>query len=228
MPRAQNAQAYVNAAYLIQSRGDKVISARICYGGIAPNFYHATKTETLLIGKQLHSNETLQKALKSLTDEIEPNWNLPDASPDYRKQLALGLFYKFVINTSPIGLVAPQYESGGNILSRPLSSGVQTFDTYEDKWPLTQFVQKYEALIQSSGESKYTNDMPNLPNELWAAFVPATKVHAKVISIDTTEALVRNVTAIASWLNLMILRFLYFQRKSQAYSISFRRKIFRV
>lgn len=190
MPRAQNAHAYVNAAFLIKLNGGKVDTARICYGGIAPDFYHATKTESNLLNKKLHCNETLQSALKSLEDEIQPDWNLPDAPPEYRKQLAHGLFYKFVINTSVPDSVAERYRSGGEILVRPLSSGTQKYDTYEDKWPLTQYVPKYEGLIQSAGEAKYTNDMPNLPNELWAAFVPATEVHVKVLSIDAVDALV--------------------------------------
>lgn len=190
MPRAQNSHAYVNAAFLIKLIEGIVDSARICYGGIAPSFYHATKTESNLLNKELHCNETLQSALKSLEDEIKPDWNLPDASPDYRKQLAHGLFYKFIINTSAQDSVAEQYRSGGEMLVRPLSSGTQKFDTYEDKWPLTQYVPKYEGLIQSAGEAKYTNDLPNLPNELWAAFVPATEVHVKVLSIDAADALV--------------------------------------
>lgn len=192
MPRAQNAHAYVNAGFLIKLKmdGKKVDTARICYGGISPNFTHATKTEILLKNQVLHTNETLQNALKSLNDEIQPDWQLPDASPDYRKQLTFGLFYKFLINSCPKDLVANEYLSGGNILMRPLSTGVQTFDTYEENWPLTQFVPKYEGLIQCSGESKYANDFPHLPNELWAAFVPATEVHAKVLVINVDDALV--------------------------------------
>lgn len=191
MPRAQNSHAYVNAAFLIHQKYDTITKARICFGGIAPDFYHATKTETFLQQQaSFHSNQVLGAALKTLSDELHPDWNLPDASPDYRKQLALGLFYKFVLGTSPENIVSPEYLSGGDIFRRPLSSGTQNFDTYKDKWPLTEYVPKYEGLIQCSGEVKYTNDLPNLPKELWAAFVPATEVHKKIINVDATNALV--------------------------------------
>lgn len=190
MPRAQNAHAYVNAAFLVKVNGGIVESARICYGGIHPSFNHAVKTEQMLRGKSLYSNNTLTSVLQSLNDEIKPDWVLPDAAPEYRLQLTYGLFYKFLVSTSPLNLVAPKYLSGGSVLTRPLSSGIQTFDTYKEKWPLTQFVPKYEGLIQCSGEVKYSNDLPTMTDELWAAFVPGTDVHAKLVGIDATAALV--------------------------------------
>lgn len=190
MPRAQNAHAYVNAAFLIESENDKIKKASICFGGIEPTFTHATKTEKLLIDQDLYSNETLHKALSALTSEIQPDWVLPDASPAYRQNLALALFYKFVLNTCPANKIKPQYKSGGEIVSRPISSGTQVYDSFKDRWPLTQPVPKYEGLIQCSGEIEYVNDLVKQPNELWAAFVPATEVHAKLGKINASEALV--------------------------------------
>ncbi|KAG4073274.1 hypothetical protein HA402_008620 [Bradysia odoriphaga] len=146
MPRAQNAHAYVNAAFLFKFNGDIVESARICFGGITPEFIHATNTETNLQGKNLYTNETLQSAISDLNNELNPDWVLPDASPEYRKNLAISLFYKFVLNTAPEDKVKPENKSGGEILHRPLSSGMQMFDTYKDKFPLTQPVPKYEGL----------------------------------------------------------------------------------
>lgn len=151
---------------------------------------HASETEKLLQNKDLYTNETLKSALQSLSNEIEPDWVLPDASPEYRKQLALALFYKFVLNTSPATKIGQRRRSGGEELQRPLSSGTQTFDTDKEKWPLNEPVSKYEGLVQCSGEAKYVNDMPPQRDELWAAFVTAIRVHARVAKIDATEALV--------------------------------------
>lgn len=190
MPRAQNAHAYVNAAFLFKFNGDIVESARICFGGISPSFIHATNTEKILQGKDLYTNETLQLAITYLNNEINPDWVLPDASPEYRKNLAISLFYKFVLNTAASDKIKPENKTGGEILERPLSSGIQMFDTYKDKFPLTEPVKKYEGLIQISGEAQYSNDIPKLDNELWAAFVPATKVRAKIGKMDASDALV--------------------------------------
>lgn len=190
MPRAQNAHAYVNAGFLFKFDKGVTESARLCFGGISPDFVHANKTEQFLIGKYLYTNETLQEALKLLTSEIEPDWVLPDASPEYRKNLAASLFYKFVLNTCPSYQVNREFVSGGGNLERPISSGRHSFDTFVERYPLTEKVPKYEGLIQCSGELKYINDINPITNELWAAFVQATDVHSFVDSIDACEALV--------------------------------------
>lgn len=190
MPRAQNSHAYVNAGFLFEFKNGIINSARLCFGGIAPEFVHASKTEKLLAGKNLYDNDTLQNALHSLTAEMNPDWVLPDASPEYRKNLAAALFYKFVLNTCPTKQIGAKYVSGGAILERTLSSGVQSFDTFKDLYPLTEKVPKYEGLIQCSGELQYINDAKPVEGELWAAFVQATEIHSLVERIDPTDALV--------------------------------------
>lgn len=124
MPRAQNSHAYVNAGFLLEFKNGIINSARICFGGISPEFVHAAQTEKLLVGKSLYDNETLQNALQSLTAEMNPDWVLPDASPEYRKSLAAALLYKFVLNTCPTKRIGEKYISGGAILERSISSGV--------------------------------------------------------------------------------------------------------
>lgn len=188
--RIQNAHAYVNAGFCIRlSKDGKVISARICYAGIRPKFTHAVATEKLLHGRDLFTNSTLQLALNSLNNELKPDWVLPEAQPEYRKNLAIALFYRFVLSTCPKEKMKAINSSGAVPLTRSLSSGMQSFQTLEKNWPLTQPVEKYEGLQQTSGEAKYINDMPRIDGELWAAFTVATKVNAKVASIDAKEAL---------------------------------------
>ena len=130
--------------------------------------------------------------MNQLSNEIRPDWVLPDASTEYRKNLAMALYYKYLLNVAPDGtvLVKPSFRSGGTVLERPLSSGQQSFDTYERNWPLTKNIPKIEALAQTSGEAKFTNDLPVQPGELYAAFVIATKPHTRIGKIDATDALV--------------------------------------
>ncbi|EDS40040.1 aldehyde oxidase [Culex quinquefasciatus] len=193
MHRAQNAHAYVNGAFLIKFNANKssVESASLCFGGINPKFTHATNTENFLVGKNLFSNDVFQGALQTLSNELNPNWVLPDASPAYRKNLALSLFYKFVLNIAPEGnaSIKSQYKSGGSVLKRPVSTASQRFDTYKENWPLTKNMPKIEGLAQTSGEAKYVNDLPAMPNELFASFVLATEVHATILDVDLREAL---------------------------------------
>ena len=51
-----------------------------------------------MIGKTLTDPNTLKGALKNLSNEIKPNSPPASASPDYRKNLALSLFYKVLIS----------------------------------------------------------------------------------------------------------------------------------
>lgn len=146
----------------------------------------------MLVGKNLFINDTIQAAINTLTTELDPDWILPDASVEYRKNLAISLFYKFTLAIIPEGQYSlkPEYKSGGTLMERPLSSGKQTFDTIEKNWPLTKNIPKIEALAQTAGEAKYANDLTPQPGELYAAFVLATQAHSRIAKMDASDALV--------------------------------------
>lgn len=192
MPRAQNAHAYVNAAFQLEVNDKKnaIVGAKICFGGIDEYFVHAEKTQAFLKCKDPFSNETVQGALNVLKTEVNPDLVLPDATPKYRKNLALALFYKFMLMIVPEAKANSKFKSGGMILHREVSTGTQVFDTYEKNWPLTKNIPKIEADVQCTGEAKYVNDFPSMPDELFAAFVTAKLVHGKIASIDASRALV--------------------------------------
>lgn len=197
MPRAQNAHAMVNAAFRFEfdaAKAGALKSCRICFGGIHPQFVHATQTEAALTGADdFYSNACLQNAIKSLKMELQPNAVLPDSSPEYRANLAIGLLYRFYLRTAPADKVKAEYRSGNVGLERPISSGMQTYATDEKTYPITKALPKYDGLIQCAGEAQYSNDgfsHHSVDRELWAAFVIATEVHAKVVGISAAKALV--------------------------------------
>ncbi|XP_016987149.1 abscisic-aldehyde oxidase [Drosophila rhopaloa] len=190
MPRAQNAHAYVNAAFLLELETEsKVKSARICFGGIRPDFVHATVVEKLLVGQNPYESNLVKQTFTKLEDLIKPDEVLPDASPIYRSKLACGLLYKFLLKHAPEEDVGEKFRSGGQILLRPLSSGLQVFQTQKKNYPVTQAVEKVEGMIQCSGEATYMNDVLTTSNTLHCAFVGATKVGATIDLIDASEAL---------------------------------------
>ncbi|XP_035913600.1 xanthine dehydrogenase-like [Anopheles stephensi] len=190
MPVAQNSRAYVNGAFLLQLCPDRKLctSITICFGGINPSFVHAQQTESYLTGKPLFEELILSQALRILERELKPDCVLPDASPAYRKQLALALLYRFALSVHPS--IGRTLRSGTEPIERPLvSSGRQTFDTYQKRWPLTQSIPKLEALAQCSGQAVFINDMPVLPNELHGALVLSNEVQGRIVTIDASEAL---------------------------------------
>lgn len=98
MPRSQSTHAIVNAGFLYKLTSDNtVIEARIVFGGLSPSFIRAEATEKYLVGKPLFSNTTLQASLIVLETELVVVNNPPETSVQYRKQLALSLFYKVAI-----------------------------------------------------------------------------------------------------------------------------------
>ncbi|XP_066141648.1 uncharacterized protein [Euwallacea fornicatus] len=193
MPRSQNAHAMVNAGFLFQLTNSGIVqSAQIVYGGINPNFIHAEKTESLLKGKQLFDNTTLQSAFKSLDRELQPDWVLPDPTPAFRKQLAINLFYKGILSIAPPSKLTNRNKSGGTLLIRPVSSGTQQIYPNNKLYPLTEPILKLEALAQTSGQAKYILDLPELPGQLHGCLVKAgAKAGSTIVRIDATAALRR-------------------------------------
>lgn len=94
MPRAQNAHAIVNAGFLMNFNSNTITECRIVYGGINPNFIRARATEAVLNRQKLFDNNTLKGAYDSLDKEVICDYHPPDPTPEYRKNLAISLFYK--------------------------------------------------------------------------------------------------------------------------------------
>ncbi|XP_055692709.1 uncharacterized protein LOC129795453 [Lutzomyia longipalpis] len=188
--RAQNATFLMNAGFLLQmdTGSSVVVSSRIVYGGVNPNFVHATAVENYLNGKDLFDNATIQGVVNTIDPNFPFDDSLPNPSAEFRQRLAIGLFYKAVLSLAPSSRVRPSYQSGSTLIQRPISSGVQNYDTIPATYPLTQPIMKVEALIQCSGEAEFVNDM-YLHNALWATFVLATEPLKTIASIDATDAL---------------------------------------
>ncbi|GAB0087487.1 hypothetical protein DMENIID0001_017960 [Sergentomyia squamirostris] len=191
MPRAQNAHAYVNAGFLFRFNENFTLlqSARICYGGIHPRFIHADDTERNLKNTDIFDNTVLQRALGILNREIRPNSSIDEPAPEFRNILALGLFYKAVVNIAPDERTKANIRSGGSQLDRPISSGTQEYSSRPENYPLTKPLPKDTALEQTSGEAKYVNDMAHMRDDLWATFVLSTQANARIVEIDASEAL---------------------------------------
>ncbi|XP_017888813.1 xanthine dehydrogenase/oxidase-like isoform X2 [Ceratina calcarata] len=190
MPRAQNAHAHVNAGFLFKLDGTgKVLQKpNIIMGGINKDFLHASNTEEFLVGKSIYDKDVIREALNKLDAELRPDHVLPDYSPEFRKLLAEGLFYKFILSVKPENTNERQ-RSGATILERGLSSGKHEFQTDKSLWPVTEPLPKIESIHQTSGEAQYVNDLPPIAHEVHCAFVLTTVANGKVENIDTSEAM---------------------------------------
>ncbi|KAK2583672.1 hypothetical protein KPH14_009602 [Odynerus spinipes] len=190
MPRAQNAHAHVNAGFLFKLDGTgKVLEKpNIIFGGIREDFTHATRTQDFLVNKSIFDKNVLKTAIDTLDGELNPNHVLPDYSPEFRKTLAEGLFYKFVLSIRP-EMIDLKLRSGGTILKRDLSTATHDFDTDKNMWPLNKPIPKREAIYQTSGEGQYVNDILPLKDEVFCAFVVTEVANGTVENIDASKAL---------------------------------------
>lgn len=103
-----------------------------------------------------------------------------------------------VLNLAPSSLIQPSYQSGSSLISRPLSSGQQKYESTPALYPLTQPIMKIEALVQCSGEAEYVNDI-YLHDGLWATFVLANNALRTISGFDASQALaVKGVKAFYS------------------------------
>ncbi|EFA13013.1 xanthine dehydrogenase/oxidase [Tribolium castaneum] len=191
MPRAQNSHAHVNAGFFFKFSTDSILeSATIVYGNINPTFIHASESEKLLAGKNLFDNNTLQQVFATLSKELITDVIPPDPTPEFRKQLAIALFYKAVLTVAPPDKLSPKNVSGGPVLTRPVSSGTQDYETNESLYPLTEAVPKLEALAQTSGQAQYIHDMPEVPHQLHGTLILAeAPPNSTIKTIDASKAL---------------------------------------
>jgi len=72
---------------------------------------------------------------------------------------------------------------------RPPSYGTQSFQTDPAEYPVSEPLPKVDALLQTSGEATYTDDIPSPMGTLHAAFVVSTCANGTIQSIDASAAL---------------------------------------
>nr|XP_014274699.1 xanthine dehydrogenase-like isoform X2 [Halyomorpha halys] len=193
MARRQNVHATVNAGFLfrILSSNRYIVEEqpRIVFGHISPNFTHAFNTEAFLTGKSLLDASVFRDAKYRLAKEIQPSQEpVDEPSTNYRKQLAIALFYRFILKVNGVN-ASRAFRSGATNLMRPLSSGKQEFPSSTKEPPVHQPRLKLEGLAQCSGEAEFVDDIPCLPGLLFGALVITDRVQAKIISIDTSSAM---------------------------------------
>jgi xanthine dehydrogenase/oxidase len=162
----------------------------IVFGGLDPFFIHAVRTEAFLLGKALNDENVIKQAFQVLYNEIVPNKDPVFSSADYQRSLAVSLFYKFLLHVNA-STISPANASGLSsvIDDRQVSSGTQSFPTNPSTYPVSKPMTKLNAVLQASGEAKYTFDKMSLKNQLEGAFITSAQGACRLDKIDTTDAL---------------------------------------
>lgn len=127
----------------------------IVFGGLSKTFIHAKQTETFMNGKVLNNLSMLSQAFQILSNELVIDDDPVLASVDYRRSLALSLFYKFILYINDKNVGARYKSAKDSIIDlRPISSGQQSFPTDPSLYPVSKPIQKLNSYLQASGEVK--------------------------------------------------------------------------
>lgn len=209
--------AIVSMALNVSFEKDKDVIANInvTFGGMAPTIAFAPKSCAKVIGHKW--DRTLVEIFNDeLMQELPLDPSAPGGMIQYRRTLTLSLFFKAFLEISQ---KLEEYVTGRECLAANEQSGSHLFHTLQPKssqvfkkkidTDLTvavgQPIVHASAFKQATGEAVYCDDMPRFENELYLAFVTSTKAHARLISIDATEALRQpGVTAFFSAKDLTI------------------------
>ncbi|XP_063923155.1 xanthine dehydrogenase-like [Zophobas morio] len=199
--RREDDIAIVNAAVNVtfEPKTDIIFDINVAFGGMSYKTVTSPKARSQLKGLPWNRH-TLELAFTHLQEDLPLDPGAPGGMYLYRKSLTLSLFFKaFLAISADLEKYIPHIK----IDKRELS-GITSFESKEYKSaqyftvvPNTQ--EKSDALQRpiihksaykhATGEAIYCDDIPFFENELYLVLVTSTKSHAKILSIDPSEAL---------------------------------------
>ncbi|KFR05533.1 Xanthine dehydrogenase/oxidase [Nipponia nippon] len=188
---------------LFQDGTSRVEEIKLSYGGMAPTTVLALKTCQELTGRDWNE-KLLQDACRLLAGEMDLSPSAPGGMVDFRRTLTLSFFFKFYLTVLQ---KLSKNHSGTNNLCEPIPSNYLSATELFHKDPIAnaqlfQEVPKGQAVEdmvgrplmhvsaakQACGEAVYCDDIPHYENELYLTLVTSTKAHAKILSVDASEA----------------------------------------
>uniref|UniRef100_A0A8C9G869 Xanthine dehydrogenase/oxidase n=1 Tax=Pavo cristatus TaxID=9049 RepID=A0A8C9G869_PAVCR len=188
---------------LFQHGTSRVQEVKLSYGGMAPTTILALKTCQELTGRDWNE-KLLQDACHLLAGEMDLSPSAPGGMVEFRRTLTLSFFFKFYLTVLQ---KLSKHQNGPNNLCEPIPpnyiSATELF--HKDPIASTQLFQEVprgqlvedmvgrplvhvSAAKQACGEAVYCDDIPHYENELYLTLVTSTKAHAKILSVDASEA----------------------------------------
>ncbi|XP_010615897.1 aldehyde oxidase 4 [Fukomys damarensis] len=171
------------------------------YGGVGPTVVSTPRTCEQLVGRQW-DDQTLSEACRGVLAEVHLPPDATGGQVQFRRTLLLSLLFKFYLSVrralsrldpQKFPDIPEQFTSALEDFPIVTPQGVQMFQCVDPHQPLRDPVghpvMHQSALKHATGEAVFVDDMPPVDQELSLAVVTSTRAHAKVISIDTAEAL---------------------------------------
>ncbi|XP_077010735.1 aldehyde oxidase 4-like [Tamandua tetradactyla] len=201
--RQENAFAIVNAGMSVKFEdGTNIIKElKMFYGSVGTTTVSASQTCKQLIGRPW-DDHMLSDACRLVLDEIYIPPGAEGGMVAYRRALIISLLFKFYLKVRR-GLKKMDPEKFPDIPEEFMSvledfpietpQGLEMFQCVDPNQspqdPIGRPIMHQSALKHATGEAVYVDDMPPFSQELFLAVVTSTRAHAKIISIDSSEAL---------------------------------------
>ncbi|XP_037929610.1 xanthine dehydrogenase-like, partial [Teleopsis dalmanni] len=195
--------AIVNSAINVFFKPNTNIVDQIfmAFGGMAPTTILAPRTSEMMV-KQNWDHVLVERVTESLCAELPLEPSAPGGMIAYRRSLVVSLFYKSYLVISqklvsagiiPYNSISDEECSGAESFHTPILKSAQLFERVSSEQSICDPIGRPKvhaaAMKQATGEAMYCDDIPRMENELYLALVLSTKAHAKILSIDATEAL---------------------------------------
>ncbi|XP_006910426.1 xanthine dehydrogenase/oxidase [Pteropus alecto] len=186
---------------LFQPGTTQVKELALCYGGMADRTISAIKTTR----KQLSNfwnEKLLQDVCAGLAEELQLAPDAPGGMVEFRRTLTLSFFFKFYLTVlqklgkegleDKCGKLDPTFASATLLFQKDPPANVQLYQEVPKGQSEEDVVGRplphLAAAMQASGEAVYCDDIPRYENELSLRLVTSTRAHAKIKSIDISEA----------------------------------------
>uniref|UniRef100_A0A673TAA5 FAD-binding PCMH-type domain-containing protein n=1 Tax=Suricata suricatta TaxID=37032 RepID=A0A673TAA5_SURSU len=173
----------------------------LCYGGMADRTISALKTTQRQIS-HFWNEGLLQDVCAGLAEELSLAPDAPGGMVEFRRTLTLSFFFKFYLTVlqklgkenseDQCGKLDPTHASATLLFQKDPPANVQLFQEVpkgqSEEDMVGRSLPHLAAAMQASGEAVYCDDIPRYENELSLRLVTSTQAHAKIKSIDTSEA----------------------------------------
>uniref|UniRef100_A0A8C8ZZL5 aldehyde oxidase n=1 Tax=Prolemur simus TaxID=1328070 RepID=A0A8C8ZZL5_PROSS len=210
----QSALAHVSAGMrvLFKEGTDSIEALSVAYGGVAAATVSPQKSCQQLLGR--HWNEPmLDEACRLLLDEVSLPGSAPGGQVEFRRTLVVSFLFKFylevlqelkkLVKLFSVPVSALDSQCLPDISDRFLSAledfpvtipqGVQTYQSVDPQQPprdpVGHPIMHLSGLKHATGEAVFCDDIPVADKELFMVLVTSSRAHAKIISIDFSEAL---------------------------------------
>uniref|UniRef100_A0A669QKW2 FAD-binding PCMH-type domain-containing protein n=1 Tax=Phasianus colchicus TaxID=9054 RepID=A0A669QKW2_PHACC len=202
--RQKNAFSVVNAGLrvLFSPGTDTIVDLSILYGGIGSTTLSARKSCEKLIGRQWN-DQMLSEACKLVLEEISLPPSASGGKVEYRRTLLVSFLFRFYLEVlhglhqmypfryaelsqdkmSALGVLQSGVPQGTHSCLQDVDPGQSPQD------PVGRPIMHQSGIKHTTGEAVYIDDIRPVDGELSLAVVTSVKAHAKIKSIDISEAL---------------------------------------